>query len=1251
MLSNVAQAVLNCWEQRMLDCVADGVVADFTADADRDPSIRADVLRRLILGLRPTPRCAATYPLTGAGVRIRGARIEGRLNLDFARSLTGESLVPLQLSRCHLDGGISALEARFSSMSLVDCEFRSDPACRHEKAEIDLSGAHIASTFRLSGAGRREMGQALRLNAAHSRVDANFLIENCDMRSPGGSDWPYCLDLSGCEIGGSLHLGPLLHVSGGMSIKGSRIAGDVHLVGAHFVARKGSHAINGQLAHIGRVMFLWRDASQGQLKRFTAEGCVFLYGATILGGLSIAGAVIEGDPQEWSLVLSNARLGRVLTDDQQLPTYSDRLECAGWIALNSATIDGSCDLSGIKAYAINLCQARVGGDLIFGVQGDRAVRTAKDVWLNGIDVDGDLSVESMRIGLEGDAMLYACDAHVRGNARLKGGPCGPLRAEALVLLDMSVERDLLVEQTTLVGGIRAKDLIVGGNAFFHAIQGASNSVRGISFFGARIQGMLGVRSVRTHLLDCADLVAEADVALSDVRSLGDVSFAGATIHGSLDCGGIWVGGFGRQGGDVETAASQFDQVETKLDLTGAHIDNELRLSRARVNGNLWLRDVVIGGSVHTVAPGSRSNRLDERQLLTAQLHACEISGSLDTSSGEFRSGIEITGSVAAFIADHMSVSDDLRICLNVLRVVSIEKAEIGGEMDLSRLRFIGQLKGAKQARSRSERRLSLRHTRITRALRISHSESGSYDPYARVQRLYVGEQSLYPGWKLYVADFRSERIARAQWVAMLVKDRADDEPGKLLILDGRSAPIHELNQEVHLDIGSPEAALEYLIFFSAHVWDAEEGVGFPIILPEQAIVGERRADAKGAYFLAEAYLLWRGNISKAAYRIGTDGSVEMLPGVTHEPAGSRRVAPDIDYSHDPYRMSAVGETTPPYVHSVWNELPSDRWGAIPRLLQDSLAPSVDVQDVLVDLRSAFCGTLEDDDGKAWFSDHEQGHPPQLLLENFVYSTYARDIRNRAVDWQTTAADRRLRWLDAQFPQTGAVDDAARYELRYSPQPYIHLAIVSRQVGDLGICREVEVRKERIEAMLRVRSERRNSRRLIAALSSAANAFYGASFLYGLSSWRALATILLAVVLGWGGTQIANRNGLLVIDSEAARTAASAQRSQCADEISPFWYAVDTFIPLIDLRQESRCAVRGIEHADNAAVTQPLAKTFASGAQPRDRFSAFKATLTAALKHPMLWQSLKALYAVFGWLVISLAILTFTGTLRRRLEHG
>ena len=88
--------------------------------------------------------------------------------------------------------------------------------------------------------------------------------------------------------------------------------------------------------------------------------------------------------------------------------------------------------------------------------------------------------------------------------------------------------------------------------------------------------------------------------------------------------------------------------------------------------------------------------------------------------------------------------------------------------------------------------------------------------------------------------------------------------------------------------------------------------------------------------------------------------------------------------------------------------------------------------------------------------------------------------------------------------------------------------------------------------------------------------------------------------------------------------------RCSDNISPALYALDVFIPLVDLRQESKCE---IGRANDAT----LYEGFTIGDSRIDEVA--------------LGRFFKALYALSGWLLISLAILTFSGVLQRQGSEG
>ncbi len=159
------------------------------------------------------------------------------------------------------------------------------------------------------------------------------------------------------------------------------------------------------------------------------------------------------------------------------------------------------------------------------------------------------------------------------------------------------------------------------------------------------------------------------------------------------------------------------------------------------------------------------------------------------------------------------------------------------------------------------------------------------------------------------------------------------------------------------------------------------------------------------------------------------------------------------------------------------------------------------------------------------------------------------------------------------------------------------------------------------------------------------------FDYGLSPRRAFITLTLVWLIGWLGTSYANRTGLLlmsfmpsatvVVDGAAGPTPphgppaspatvepgiALAPRGSavgsiaCASSISEAIYALDLMIPIIDMRHDARCELTTASPGPHAWY-----------------------------RSASLWNWLKTAYTILGAIVVSLAVLTFSGVLNRHAQ--
>lgn len=146
--------------------------------------------------------------------------------------------------------------------------------------------------------------------------------------------------------------------------------------------------------------------------------------------------------------------------------------------------------------------------------------------------------------------------------------------------------------------------------------------------------------------------------------------------------------------------------------------------------------------------------------------------------------------------------------------------------------------------------------------------------------------------------------------------------------------------------------------------------------------------------------------------------------------------------------------------------------------------------------------------------------------------------------------------------------------------------------------------------------------------------YRFTFGFGLDPRRAALTLVGSFLLGSGVFAAANRNDLMIVDQLPVATLSDrstigagltnevASNVPCGDMIDPRLFALDVFIPLVDLRQELKCEIGVASGSSSTASRATILKVF------------------------------KVSYAIVGWIVISLSILTFSGFLQRRNElHG
>jgi hypothetical protein len=267
-------------------------------------------------------------------------------------------------------------------------------------------------------------------------------------------------------------------------------------------------------------------------------------------------------------------------------------------------------------------------------------------------------------------------------------------------------------------------------------------------------------------------------------------------------------------------------------------------------------------------------------------------------------------------------------------------------------------------------------------------------------------------------------------------------------------------------------------------------------------------------------------------------------------------------------------------------------------------------------------------------DTKTGYPDKpntLYLNGFAYEALLHHSMDVEHSDASTCVSSRLEWLE-KMPQ-------------YDPQPYIWLSQILSRDGRKEESREIFIEKQNQDRRQKRNEIKRGSRlmwlpRMIILFSSQ---LFHWMFGDGLKPVNALVTLFFAALIGTSVFWYANHQRLLIVDQQAVATGVSQSRIGavvsdeiddsvwCSDNISPAIYALDVFVPLVDLRHESACKVGE-----------------SSAAEQQARFPATFDLVNARTQVAVL-SYFKAVYSILGWLLISLAIITFSGAVRRRLE--
>jgi|CXWL01.1.fsa_nt_gi hypothetical protein len=472
-------------EQFVVDRTREGEVADFTPMAGpggAKPAVRAGFLRKLLLGLDPA------WPVRTPGVRIKGVRLEGALDLTDCTGAGGAGLPALTLIGCDVGEAIDISHARLARVSLRDSRLHAIVADETViDGEFDLSG--IAP---LGGAPGTE---TLKLRARGASIGGDLSARGAKFARAAESDED-AVFLQGAEIGGNVLFDDGFESFGGVWLVGARIAGRVQCDGAVMLNRTddgAGEAFVAADAHIGGALRL-----RG---KFKAEGQVNVFGARIGGDLDLTGGSFRNDGGA-ALILSNSEIsGQVLGG----------AKIAGQVAAQGARVGRNFDLRGAEiahpisgpakfGRAIDAPNLSVGGAALL-----HGANIKGETFLADARIDGYLAFGGGRFIHPGGWAIRAPNVRVGGNLTFKIADNGYAPHGQKTVIEGGAKFD----RAQVDGAVAWVNLELRGPG----PEGGKGAV--LSFAHARIAGALQAKALTLQQDGAVDLTGASCASLQD----------------------------------------------------------------------------------------------------------------------------------------------------------------------------------------------------------------------------------------------------------------------------------------------------------------------------------------------------------------------------------------------------------------------------------------------------------------------------------------------------------------------------------------------------------------------------------------------------------------------------------------------------------------------------------------------------------------------------------------------------------------
>ena len=595
-------------EQALIAALREGAWADLTLapgyDAALKPVVPARFLRDMLLGLDSR---VAGLP---SGLRIRGVRVEGDLDLADCTAPGGGGFGVVALEQCDFTGRIDITNAELSRFSIRQSRFR----------ELWGEGVKVSGDFDFRGASplpsKDELFAYVRLRAARIGGDlwARGAVLKCPASVPRGlTTVPPALNLWLARIEGSALFEMGFASDGDVRMSSAFIGGDLTFDSAKITGRDGL-ALDATGVNIGgEATFDMLDE-----RRFVAAGEVRLSNASIGKNLSFFGAALS-HPDGDALDVSASTIGGHV----RLTNANDhRFEADGQAVFSDTKVSGDFICNGARLsapgrIALAASNLQVGGRASFDVYDGSRFEAEGEVRLANASIGKVLSFFGARLNNPGADALDANACSIGGHVQLMPSDGHRFEAEGASLFwDARVAGDFACHGARLnnPGGLAlaAAGIQIGGLVNFDAYEDfrfeSAGEVRltngsigkSLSFFGAALSHPDG------DALDASACNVGGHVRLvatdnQKFEADGTTTFWKARVSGDFVCQGAR---FSRPDGVALNASAC--SVDGGLYAHDNTLDGIVDLSNAKIDA--------LGSFAESAWDGARRIRLDSISL-------------------------------------------------------------------------------------------------------------------------------------------------------------------------------------------------------------------------------------------------------------------------------------------------------------------------------------------------------------------------------------------------------------------------------------------------------------------------------------------------------------------------------------------------------------------------------------------------------------------------------------------------------------